>query len=47
MAQIVLNNRQSTIINESVFYDNYGQHPKLFIASKNSLQAMIVLKDVK
>ena len=47
MTQLALNNRKMIIIENSLFYANFGQHLNLFIEPKQSLQAINILQDIK
>ena len=43
MAQLTLNNRTVTIIEELVFYTNFGHHSNLFNMPKEPLQTEVIL----
>ena len=47
MAQFILNNIKITVIKISAFYINYDKYLNLFNILRKSLQAVIILKDIK
>ena len=46
MAELALNNRILTIIEESAFYTNYSKHPNFFNILKKSPQIEAALKKI-
>ena len=46
MAQLVLNNRIMTVIEELTFYANFGRHPNLFNIPRKSPQIETALQEV-
>ena len=46
MAQVIYNNKESTVTGQILFYGNYGKHLNLFTILKNLSQAINVLRSV-